>query len=239
MRGFYIAGEVMASSELMGQRCNSAVARILEAGAQEFGKKGMADATMGAIALRAGISKQLVYHYYRNKEDLYCEVMQNLGKELHAPYFKTDFDSMSPAAAIEAFFNIVMDTNLYSEEHFFTDQMLHSGDQMLRTKSMRPLATRLIALLEHLLARAEMDGSIRGGVKAHFLLVQASLLASGFTSAKALMSRYLNHDFEAPDVMAEWRAHAVDSLMRTLAPASLNLPGVLQKEAQHDSSARR
>jgi hypothetical protein len=96
--------------------------------------------------------------------------------------------------------------------------MLHSGDQMLRAKSMRPLATRLITLLEHLLARAEMEGSIRGGVKAHFLLVQAVLLASGFTSAKALMSRYLNRDFEAPDVMAEWRTHAVDSLMRTLAP---------------------
>jgi AcrR family transcriptional regulator len=208
----------MASSEPIDQRCKSAVTRILKAGIREFGKKGMADATMSAIALRAGISKQLVYHYYRNKEDLYCEVIQNLGKELHAPYFKTDFDSMSPIAAIEAFFNIVMDTNLYSEEHFFTDQMLHSGDQMLRTKSIRPLATRLIALIEHLLSRAEMDGSIRAGVKAHFLLFQAVLLASGFTSAKALMSRYLDRDFEVPDAMAEWRTHAVDSLMRTLAP---------------------
>jgi TetR/AcrR family transcriptional regulator len=207
----------MASTIPLDQRCNLAVNRILEAANQVFGKKGLADATMSAIAFRAGISKQLVYHYYKNKEDLYCEVIQNRGKELHAPYFKTHFDGMPPLAALEAFFNVVMDTNLYGEEHFFTDQMLHSGDQMLRSKSMRPLGSQLVALLERLLTRAEAHGSIRTGVKAHLLLVQAALLASGYASAKALMSRYLERDLETPDVTAEWRTHAVDSLMRTLA----------------------
>jgi TetR/AcrR family transcriptional regulator len=206
------------ASNMPGDQSGSAVSRILQAGVQEFGKKGMADATMSAIAFRAGISKQLVYHYYRNKEDLYCEVIQDVGRQLHAQYFKTDFESLAPAAALKAFLNVVMDTGLNSEEHFFTDQMLHSGDQMLRSKSMRPLGSRVITLLERLLARAEADGSIRAGVKAHFLLVQAVLLASGFTSAKALMSRYLDRDFTAAEAMAEWRDHAIDSLLRTVAP---------------------
>jgi AcrR family transcriptional regulator len=208
----------MASTRLHEEASDSAVVRILEAGVQEFGKKGMAGATMSAIAFRAGISKQLIYHYYRKKENLYCEVMCYLGKILHAPFFEADFDSLPPLAALESFFNLLLDTGLFKEEHFFADQMLHSGDQMLRSKSMQPLATRLIAMLERLLARAQADGSIRSGIKADFMLFQAVLLTSGFSSAKVLMSRYLNRDFTSPDVTAEWRTYAMSALMATLEP---------------------
>jgi AcrR family transcriptional regulator len=208
----------MASTRLQEEASGSAVVRILEAGVQEFGKKGMAGATMSAIAFRAGISKQLIYHYYRKKEDLYCEVMCYLGETLHAPFFETDFDSLPSLAALERFFSLLLDASLFKEEHFFTDQMLHSGDQMLRSKSMRPLATRLIALLERLLSRAQADGSIRSGVKADFLQFHAVLLTSGFSSAKVLMSRYLDRDFTSPEMTAEWRTYAMSALMRTLEP---------------------
>lgn len=45
--------------------------KIMAAALQEFGEKSYAEASINAICAADGISKGIVYHYYKNKEDLY------------------------------------------------------------------------------------------------------------------------------------------------------------------------
>ena len=53
-------------------------ARILEAARACFGEEGFAGATVGRIALRAGVSNGLLYQFFRNKEHLFEVVLEEL-----------------------------------------------------------------------------------------------------------------------------------------------------------------
>lgn len=50
--------------------------RILAAALAEFAGKGYAGARMDHIAIRAGVNKRLLYHYFGNKSDLYQEILR-------------------------------------------------------------------------------------------------------------------------------------------------------------------
>ena len=49
--------------------------RILDVAIREFARKGLAGARVDEIARRAGVNKQLLYYYFKNKEGLYNAVL--------------------------------------------------------------------------------------------------------------------------------------------------------------------
>ncbi|MDD7796285.1 TetR/AcrR family transcriptional regulator [Clostridium sp. 'White wine YQ'] len=56
---------------------NESKAKIMEAGLKLFIKRGLLGTSVNEIASLAGISKGLMYHYYKSKEDLYYELVGN------------------------------------------------------------------------------------------------------------------------------------------------------------------
>ena len=50
--------------------------RIVEAAVREFAERGFAGARVESIGRRAGVNKQLLYHYFGGKEDLFREVVE-------------------------------------------------------------------------------------------------------------------------------------------------------------------
>jgi AcrR family transcriptional regulator len=51
--------------------------RLLQAAAELFAQKGYAAATVREIVAAAGVTKPVLYYYFRNKEGLYLELMQD------------------------------------------------------------------------------------------------------------------------------------------------------------------
>jgi len=47
--------------------------RILKAAMEEFSKKGFSGASTNEIAKKAGVAKGLIFHYFKDKENLYLE----------------------------------------------------------------------------------------------------------------------------------------------------------------------
>ena len=60
------------------QRRNPQVTRrkLLMAARREFAASGLAGARVDEIAARAGVNKQLVYHYFGDKDALYLAVLE-------------------------------------------------------------------------------------------------------------------------------------------------------------------
>lgn len=58
------------------------LAEVLEAGISEFADRGLQQASMSAIAKRAGISVGVLYKYYENKEDFYTACVCRCTEEL-------------------------------------------------------------------------------------------------------------------------------------------------------------
>ena len=57
--------------------------RIVQAARQEFAARGFAGARIDAIAKRAKIKKQLLYHYYASKAALFDERNAIIAKQFH------------------------------------------------------------------------------------------------------------------------------------------------------------
>jgi TetR/AcrR family transcriptional regulator len=60
-------------------------AKILAAARDEFAAHGLAGARIEAIARRAGLSKQLLYHYFPSKEALFQEILEHKFSQPHPP----------------------------------------------------------------------------------------------------------------------------------------------------------
>ena len=50
--------------------------KLLAAARREFANSGLAGARVDEIATRAGVNKQLVYHYFGDKDALYLAVLE-------------------------------------------------------------------------------------------------------------------------------------------------------------------
>ncbi|MDP6953117.1 MAG: helix-turn-helix domain-containing protein, partial [Alphaproteobacteria bacterium] len=51
-------------------------ARILEAAKTEFAELGLGGARVDGIAVRAGVNKRMLYHYFGGKDDLFLAVLE-------------------------------------------------------------------------------------------------------------------------------------------------------------------
>src|ERR1700757_1849630 len=81
--------------------------RILLAARTEFCRAGLAGAKLDVIALEAGVSKQLIHHYFRTKAELYVAVMDDISASAIDDMSKIDYENYPPAAAIELFMHSV------------------------------------------------------------------------------------------------------------------------------------
>ncbi|MGJ3254629.1 MAG: TetR/AcrR family transcriptional regulator [Elainellaceae cyanobacterium] len=64
--------------------------KILDAATQEFLKHGYAGATIDQIAATAAVSKPTVYSHFRNKEELFSVLIEQLAKEKYRTIFQVD-----------------------------------------------------------------------------------------------------------------------------------------------------
>ncbi|MGJ3243328.1 MAG: TetR/AcrR family transcriptional regulator [Opitutales bacterium] len=58
--------------------------KILSAALQEFARSGYSGARVDRIGNRAGVNKQLIYYYFKNKSGLYREVFRRVRQDLQA-----------------------------------------------------------------------------------------------------------------------------------------------------------
>src|SRR3984893_11327714 len=85
------------------RRRNPAATRqkLLAAARREFAASGLAGARVDEIAARAGVNKQLVYHYYGDKDALYLAVLEWVYEEIRAQERTLNLEGLPPERAIK------------------------------------------------------------------------------------------------------------------------------------------
>lgn len=69
-------------------KSNDSRSKIIEAALQEFGEHGYDGASTNQICQAAGISKGLLYHYFKSKENLFLAVCSKCVEDLEADFAK-------------------------------------------------------------------------------------------------------------------------------------------------------
>src|SRR3954462_14330377 len=91
------------SDEGKPQRRDPAATRkkLLTAARRELEQSGLAGARGDEIARRAGVNKQLVYHYFGDKDALYLAVLEWVYEEIRAQERKLNLQGLPPEQAIK------------------------------------------------------------------------------------------------------------------------------------------
>jgi AcrR family transcriptional regulator len=153
----------MGIAERRQKEKQARIKQIKKSAASLFQKKGFEDTTMDGIAGRAEISKATIYLYFKSKEDLFYELVQeqmtNLSRNLIEIYNKERNQEKAIRAILESTYNFYMDApEVY---HMITQFKERELAKVLSADKIRHLKESMRSNLKYL-AMTIKDGVDQG-----------------------------------------------------------------------------
>jgi TetR/AcrR family transcriptional regulator len=169
----------------------NSVERILSAAEVEFGNHGMDGINIAAIARRAGVSTQLIYHYFSKKEELYSEILLRMTANFFRHYSDLVKENADPLATIYhfAFHFCGFYRNYPQTGRLVLDQVLHQGHHIQRDLRAEARLSKLFSSLAAALDLGVSAGIVRPGISAEGLFFLTLILTLGYTTVTGLLER--------------------------------------------------
>ncbi len=189
--------------------------RILEAAEQEFAEHGFEGARIDKIVQRAGVSKNLVYHYFGGKDDLFLVVMERMYERMRAHHADLQIKGLPPVEGME---RLVRHTFQHFVEYPEVISLLNSENltkaQHVRNSEKLPhLYSTLSDLIGDLLSRGQAEGSFRKGVDPQELYITISSLGYFYLSNRYTLGAIYQTDLAEPSRITARADHIVDVVL--------------------------
>jgi TetR/AcrR family transcriptional regulator len=185
---------------------------ILKHATDEFATKGYDGARVDSIARRFGLSKNMLYHYFGSKEDLFIAVLENSYKAFRA---RQQYIGTPHADPVEAISRLIAQTfSAFTENHklvaLLTSENLHKGRHIRRSRAIRPLYNPLIDRIREILHQGAVAGVFRKNLDPVLIYVSFSALAYHYVSNRFTLNAALGVDFSTRKSRDAWLAHIID-----------------------------
>ncbi|HET8726499.1 MAG TPA: TetR/AcrR family transcriptional regulator [Alphaproteobacteria bacterium] len=201
--------------------------QILQAAREEFAERGFDGARVDRIAEIAGANKRLLYHYYGNKEALYCAVLAEAYREIRAGERALSLDSYEPEEAMDRLVRFTF--RHFLEKPWFirllTTENLHNARFLKTLPEIRELHSPLVGQIHKLVERGAAKGVFRANVDPIQLYISIAALGYFYVSNIQTLSVIFGKDLKDFALVQERESHAVDmvlSYLRTGIPPRLN-----------------
>ena len=193
-------------------------ARILAVAQAEFVAHGLSGARMDRIAETSGVNKNLLYHYFGSKDDLYLEVIEGIWMGLRANQRDEELLALPPERAmrqlvINTFDHFVATPDLI---RLMSVENIHNARNLMRSTVVKPLYANLLGTLETILRRGQAAGVFRRKVDVIDLYLSISGLAYFFLSNQHTLSWLLDRTLVTPRRIAARRRHMADMVLAYL-----------------------
>jgi AcrR family transcriptional regulator len=184
---------------------------ILEAALEEFGQKGFSEATTAAIAVRAGVSKGLVFNYFPTKESLLQALLKKTLSEVLDFWDARPWDA-PPHEQLEEWINLALDQVARRPGFYrlYFSLALQPGGSAAANSALLTMRPRLEAYLARLETILKGTGSADPASDARLLQCAVNGLAQvlvtgpdlaqpdGLISVRPLASRLLHMFLHSP-----------------------------------------
>jgi TetR/AcrR family transcriptional regulator len=197
---------------------------LLQAARAAFAEGGLEGARVDDIARRAGINKQLVYHYFGSKDGLYTAVLEAVYHEIREQEAALKLDALPAEEAMRRLIEFSFDYLAKTPDfvRILSDENAHHGRHLKGSASVAEMNRPIIELIRKTLARGVEEGVFRRGLDPlHVYLSIAGMSFFYFANIHTL-ARAFNRQLASPAAMDERRAHIVDfalNALRSRAPA--------------------
>lgn len=214
----------MATAEARGRRVRRRpeVARgeILAAAATVFAEHGFEGARLERIARLAGINVSLIYHYFRNKEDLFLAVLEEAYAKMRDHAHDNRIRDPDPVAAMVAFVRARF--RIFRENPelvgLLNAENVHKAVHIAKSATIPGLYGPLVAELDALLKRGAAAGVFRDDVDATDLFLTVTGVGYFYLSNRYTLGVVLGTDLEDPARIARHEGHMVDVVLSYLRP---------------------
>src|SRR5690349_19019436 len=140
--------------------------KLLVAARREFAQSGLAGARVDEIAARAGVNKQLVYHYFGDKDALYLAVLEWVYEEIRAQERKLNLEGLPPDRAIKRLIESSFD-HLAANPDFIVllnDENRGGARHVRGSTRLEAMHSPLVKSVSHILHEGVRSGVFRKGI---------------------------------------------------------------------------
>lgn len=190
-------------------------AKILDAARAEFVTHGLSGARVDRIAERAGVNKNLIYHYFQSKEELYLRILEGIYSELRERQRDLEVRDLPPVEGMRALVAHTFDHFVETPDliRLMSIENIHYAHYLKQSKVVKSLYIPLLQTLKTLLARGQAEGSFRASVDAIDLYLSISGLAYFYLSNRYTLSWIFNQKLDSPKRLAQRREHVVEMVL--------------------------
>ncbi len=203
------------------QRHSSAVTldRILTTARDAFAEHGFEGARLDHIAKAAGVTKQLVYHYFKTKEELYGVVLDRVSEEVLTMLDSPDYDLLPPEEAVRRLIARIIQA--YVERPYIigmtVDQGLHKGEHISRRSQYMPAVRSFVSQrIAPMLARGTAAGVFRPDIDPRLFYWSIFALSTAAFTQNWAMAQSSGIDFSSEDGIGLWRDHVTSFVLQAI-----------------------
>jgi len=192
--------------------------KLLTAARREFARSGLAGARVDEIAARAGVNKQLVYHYFGDKDALYLAVLEWVYEEIRAQERKLNLKGLPPEQAIKKLIESSFD-HLAAHPDFIAllnDENRGGATHVRRSRKLEAMHSPLVSLVSSILAEGVKAGIFRKGINPVHLYISIAGLSYFYFSNTPTLSAIFGKDLSSRTARQARRRHVVDLVMHSL-----------------------
>jgi len=199
------------------QKMTVTLEKIYKAAEIEFSQFGLEGAKIDDIARQASVSKPLIYHYFKKKEELYAATIKYFATEFFDTILTVDFNHGSVEDVIS---EIVHRFELFFGDfphrgRLILDQIMLNGRQIQQTKEGDALRDKVFDKFSELIARGVHEKSVSPTVTAsglHFLLL---VLTLGYTTIGTYFEQ-IKVDGPTPAEMGDRQTYLTTLVLRCI-----------------------
>ncbi len=194
--------------------------KLLAAARREFAASGLAGGRVDEIAARAGVNKQLVYHYFGDKDALYLAVLEWVYEEIREQERKLNLEGLPPHLAIRKLIEASFD-HLAAHPDFIVllnDENRGGARHVGGSKRLEAMHSPLVSMVSQILKQGVRNGIFRKGIDPVQLYISIAGLSYFFFSNTPTLSAIFGKDFGSAAARRARRKHVVDLVMQSLRP---------------------
>lgn len=212
------SGEVAARS---GKRDPQATRQaLLTAAIAEFAAKGPAGARVDEIARRAGVNKQMLYHYFGNKDDLFRAALEEVYGRIRARERALNLSDLPPIRAMESLVGFSFD---YLAEHpefiaLLNDENRYGATHLDGLREVQAMHLPLVELIRDTLQRGVREGVFRDDIDPINLYISIAGLSYFFFSNNRTLSAIFGTNLGSSKAVAVRRRHVIEFALSALRP---------------------
>ena len=194
--------------------------KLLTAARREFAQNGLAGARVDEIAARAGVNKQLVYHYFGDKDALYLDVLEWVYEEIRTQERKLNLEGLPPERAIKKLIESSFD-HLAAHPDFIVllnDENRGGAGHVRNSRKLEAMHSPLVNLVSTILGEGVKAGIFRKGINPVHLYISIAGLSYFYFSNTPTLSAIFGKDLSTRAARQARRKHVVDLVMHSLRP---------------------